>query len=231
MEIKKTAHADLERLRSKALLMGLVIATALFVVALEFSFSESDGLLDSDYLDEIAEDMEMMPPIEQDILPEADKLALTQSDQLVVVESITDLEEKEEEPAELLTETEVVEEEAEEEKVESTPVDEVEEVVPLGELEHLPQFPGGMSALMKWLTNQLKYPESAKQSKISGKVVVAFMINADGSVSDVKVVKQIDPILDREALRVVKMMPRWEPGISGGRACRTLVHMPVVFKL
>ena len=88
-----------------------------------------------------------------------------------------------------------------------------------------------MVQLMKWLTKNLKYPESARKAKISGKVVVAFMVNTDGSVSDVRLLKTVEPSLDNEALRVVRMMPKWEPGISGGKVSRTLVHLPIVFKL
>ena len=234
MEIKKTVNADLERLRPKTLFMGLVIAIAVFVVALEFSLPVSDGLLDDDFLDEIAEDMEMMPPIDQDVMSEPDKTPPSQSDQVVVVENLAEQEAKDEETlTELVTETEVEEEKLDpEEDVKLTSEEEEEEkVVPLGELEHLPQFPGGMASLIKWLTQNLKYPESAKLNKVSGRVIVSFMVNADGSVADVKIVRPVDPVLDREALRVVRMMPKWEPGVSGGRTCRTLVHLPVVFKL
>ena len=106
-----------------------------------------------------------------------------------------------------------------------------EEVKMMNEVDRLPEFPGGMAQLMKWLTKNLTYPEMAKARQISGRVVVSFIINSDGTVDDAKLLNTVDPMLDREALRVVKMMPKWNPGLSGGKACRTLVHMPVVFKL
>lgn len=232
MEIKKTYKADLEHIRTKAFLMGLLVAVVGFVAVLELSFSEGDDVFDSDFLDEIAEDMEYMPPIEEN-LPSPENIAPV-SDQVKVVEEVDNSSENEEiteiVKPEVVTETEVVEETTEE-KVEEQSEEEEQPVVTMGEVEQLPQFPGGMAQLMKWLTAHLKYPENAKMAKISGKVVVAFVVNTDGTVADVKLVKGTDPSLDNEALRVVKAMPKWSPGRAGGKPCRTLVHLPVVYKL
>ena len=101
----------------------------------------------------------------------------------------------------------------------------------LNEIDELPVFPGGNAQLIKWLTQNLKYPESAKNDKVGGKVIVEFVVNANGSVSDVKLVKNVEPRLDSEALRVVRMMPVWKAGMLGGKPCRTLVKLPIVFKL
>ena len=98
-------------------------------------------------------------------------------------------------------------------------------------VEQLPSFPGGMMEYMKWLSRNLKYPPNARQAKIQGTVMASFVVNSDGTTADVKVVKSAEASLDREALRVLRMMPRWEPGVSEGKPCRTLVHIPVVFKL
>jgi protein TonB len=97
--------------------------------------------------------------------------------------------------------------------------------------EQLPEFPGGIVAFMKWLTKNLMYPQSARQKKIEGKVVVAFIVNKDGSISDAKVVSPVSPELDKEALRLMSLMPRWEPGIENGKPCRTMFVIPIVFKL
>ena len=233
MEIKKTSNADLERMRPKTFLLGLVVAVIVFFATLELSFHESDGDFDSDFLDEIAEDMEFMPPLEEN-LPMQEQLAPVVSDQIEVVEqaeSVSENEEVEEakQQPDIVTESEV-EEEKVQETVEEQPVEE-EKVMPMGAVDELPQYPGGMAQLLKWLTAHLKYPESAKAAKISGKVIVAFIVNADGTVSDVKLVKGADPSLDNEALRVIRTMPKWQPGRAGGRPCRTLVHLPVVYKL
>lgn len=233
MEVKKSTYADLERFRPMAFLLGLVVATAAFIVALEFSFSDRDDLFDADFLDEIAEDMEFMPPMEENIpLPEPETQTPSQTDQIKVVEEAGPAEmesEAEQKPEEILTETELEEKTLEDEE-EVVPFKE-EEVKMMNEVDRLPEFPGGMAQLMKWLTKNLTYPEMAKARQISGRVVVSFIINSDGTVDDAKLLNTVDPMLDREALRVVKMMPKWNPGLSGGKACRTLVHMPVVFKL
>ena len=233
MEVKKSTYADLERFRPMAFLLGLVVATAAFIVALEFSFSDRDDLFDADFLDEIAEDMEFMPPMEENIpLPEPETQTPSQTDQIKVVEEARPAEmesEAEQKPEEILTETELEEKTLEDEE-EVVPFKE-EEVKMMNEVDRLPDFPGGMAQLMKWLTKNLTYPEMAKARQISGRVVVSFIINSDGTVDDAKLLNTVDPMLDREALRVVKMMPKWNPGLSGGKACRTLVHMPVVFKL
>ena len=98
-------------------------------------------------------------------------------------------------------------------------------------VERLPEFPGGSVEFMKWLTRNLNYPEKARQQKVQGKVVVSFVVNADGKTSDVKVITKVHPLLDREALRVIRMMPEWKPGEDKGKPCSTMIAIPVVFAL
>lgn len=98
-------------------------------------------------------------------------------------------------------------------------------------VQQIPVFPGGWSAFMQWLTKNLKYPKPAQNAKIQGTVVCSFIINKDGTVCDVKVSQSVDPLLDREALRVMKMMPKWKPGIDRDKPCRTMIAVPVVFQL
>ena len=95
----------------------------------------------------------------------------------------------------------------------------------------MPEFPGGMVYLMKWLTKNLKYPARAQQQKIQGRVIVSFIVNKDGIIADAKVIKSVDDDLDREAMRVIRMMPKWKPGIQNDKPCRTMVAIPIVFKL
>ena len=97
--------------------------------------------------------------------------------------------------------------------------------------EEMPDFPGGMVECMKWLANNVKYPEEAIQNKKEGRVIVQFVVNKDGSVMDAKVVRSIDPLLDKEALRVINLMPKWKPGKNQGEAVRVRYTMPVMFKL
>ena len=109
-------------------------------------------------------------------------------------------------------------------------------------VEQLPEFPGGMSAFVKWITDNLKYPYSAQNQKIKGRVVITFIVNRDGTTSELKVSKSAHPILDREAMRVMRMMPRWSAAMySSGffglaaaaatRPCRTMMAIPVEFAL
>lgn len=93
------------------------------------------------------------------------------------------------------------------------------------------EFPGGMGALMKWLGNNIRYPEAAQQNDIQGKVVVKFVVEKDGSIGAADVIKGVDKDLDREAIRVVKKMPKWQPGKNNGVSVRSYFTLPVVFKL
>ena len=98
-------------------------------------------------------------------------------------------------------------------------------------VEQMPSFPGGQAALMKWLADNMNYPVIAAENGVQGRVVVQFVVEKDGSVSDVQVVKSVDPSLDKEASRVVSAMPKWIPGKQNGAAVRVKYTVPVTFKL
>jgi len=98
-------------------------------------------------------------------------------------------------------------------------------------VEQLPQYPGGMSQFVKWLTETLVYPEQAMKRKIQGKVVISFIVEKDGTLSNLKVARGAHKLLDAEAMRVAKLMPKWEAGKNKGKPCKTLVNLPIVFQL
>ena len=98
-------------------------------------------------------------------------------------------------------------------------------------VEQMAEFPGGQAALMKWLSQNIRYPEAAQQNDIQGRVIVKFVVEKDGSIGQVTVVKGVDKDLDREAIRVVKKMPKWQPGKNNGVAVRSYFNLPVTFKL
>lgn len=98
-------------------------------------------------------------------------------------------------------------------------------------VEQMPSFPGGNGAMMYFLSSNIKYPIVAKENGTQGRVIVSFIVEKDGSLSDVKVERSVDPSLDREAQRVVKSMPRWNPGSQNGQAVRTKYTVPVAFRL
>ena len=98
-------------------------------------------------------------------------------------------------------------------------------------VEEMPSFPGGNAALMSYLNSNTKYPVVAQENGVQGRVIISFVVERDGSISDVKVARSVDPSLDREAQRVVKSMPRWTPGKQNGQTVRVKYTVPVVFRL
>jgi len=120
-------------------------------------------------------------------------------------------------------------------KVNEKVVDEVppkvEETKVFDVVEQMPQFKGGDAALMDYLNKNIKYPVIAEENGIQGRVVTTFVVERDGSITDVKVIKSVDPSLDKEAVRVVKSMPKWNPGKQNGSAVRVKFTLPVTFRL
>ena len=98
-------------------------------------------------------------------------------------------------------------------------------------VEQMPSFPGGMNALMDYLRKAIKYPPVAEENGIQGRVVCTFVVERDGSVTDVRVAKSVDPSLDKEAVRVVSAMPKWIPGKQNGQSVRVKYTLPVTFRL
>lgn len=98
-------------------------------------------------------------------------------------------------------------------------------------VEEMPEFPGGTTELLNYLKNNVKYPAVAKENGIEGRVMVTFVVNKDGSICDVEIVKPVNPALDKEALRVVQGMPKWKPGMQRGKNVRVKFTLPVSFRL
>lgn len=98
-------------------------------------------------------------------------------------------------------------------------------------VEQMPEYPGGMQAMIEFLQTNMKYPEDAAKQKVEGRVMVEFVVETDGSVSDVHVAKQVFPSLDAEAIRVVQAMPKWTPGKKKGKVVRVKYNLPIVFRM
>ena len=98
-------------------------------------------------------------------------------------------------------------------------------------VEQMPSFPGGKKSMMEYLKENTEYPAKAVKNKIQGRVIVQFTVDEKGNLSDVKVVKSVEPYLDAEAVRVVKSMPRWNPGMQNGKAVKVRYTLPVTFRL
>jgi protein TonB len=110
-------------------------------------------------------------------------------------------------------------------------VQEPEKPVIFDHVEQLPEFPGGATELLKWLHANIKYPTIAAEQGIQGRVTLRFVVKPDGTIGAVEIVKSLDPSCDREAVRVIKSMPKWNPGKQNGNAVHVWYHLPVTFKL
>ena len=238
LEQKKSKKADLERKRPLWFLIGLFLPALLFVALLELvTWSASRDVSDKD-LDDFLEEMEHRPKNErEDMVAAMDAHQQPKATERVKVVD----ERKEMEKLKTITDMRIVGDDDDvqptdkhdhkKDEPKAAAVDMGDNPLNFRIVEQLPEFPGGMSAYVKWLTKNLKYPLAAQKQKIEGRVVVSFVINRDGSLTDIKVSKSANPILDSEALRVAKMMPKWKPGLNNNKPCRTLFAVPIDFKL
>lgn len=117
------------------------------------------------------------------------------------------------------------------EQVIAEPVVQNDEPVSMAMVEQKPSFPGGDAAMYQWLSNNIVYPPAASEEGVSGRVVVEFVVDKDGSITRARVVRQRHPALDREALRVVNSMPKWIPGRNNGQPVKVTYTLPVTFRL
>ena len=237
MESKKTSKADLNEKRGTFFVLGIILALSLLFVSLEYTSKEFDSFLEDEYLDDLAQDFELLPSMDEE---EELETASPQERTTVLTENIKVTEEIQSEIDNTSIPTPLIEQEVtedmtnEKETDEQTPpnvAEQAEEPIQFRIVEQYPEFPGGMTEYMKWLTRNLRYPDIARSQKIQGKVVVQFIVNQDGTIADAKVVKSVNPHLDREAMRVIRMMPSWKPGIQDNKPCKTMVAVPIVFKL
>ena len=213
-------------------LLGLILVLALCLVALEWNTDGTGWSIFDEEEDDLEAELELSPLHHEEnevpmMVPTEPQEKPTPSEELRLVDE--DVEFK---PEDLAVTPPKEEDEVKPEEPElPEAVDMYDAPVDLRVVEDLPQFPGGAVEFMKWLTKNLKYPPNAQSKKIEGRVMAQFIINQDGSVSDLKLVEKLDPWCDREALRVLRMMPKWEPGLQNAKPCRTLVAIPIYFKL
>ena len=110
-----------------------------------------------------------------------------------------------------------------------TPKSETDKVYAVAEIQ--PEFPGGMTECYNWISENMNYPNAAMEKGAQGRVIVNFIINEDGSVSDVRIAQGVDPDLDKEALRIISKMPKWKPAKQNGKPVRCAFNLPLRFKL
>ena len=228
MEIKKTPKADLENRSTLYTEIGLVVA--LLVVWGAFSYSTKEKAVASLGEDTQVVGVEDMVPITQETPPpppETPKIPVL-SDQIDIVEDDIKVDDNFmslEDDANLGVEIMDYVEEVKEEVVE-------EEAIPFQLVEEKPSFNGGdANEFSKWVNSKLQYPEIAKENGVQGRVTLQFTVNPDGSVSNVKVLRGVDSSLDKEAVRVVSMSPKWKPGKQRDRAVKVTYTFPVIFQL
>lgn len=234
MEIKKSPAADLDGKHTQGFLLGVILVLALLFVALEFDYFGTAG---DDYDAEALENM--VKELDLEALKEEERIPLIKQPVREVPQSADKLNVVEDEPqVELKDEIAPPESDVELKTVDKVDNPEQPTVLDMESnplnfrvVEQLPEFPGGASEFMKWLTKNLRYPPQAQQKNIQGKVVAQFIVNKDGSISHLEILKSVHPLLDREALRVLGMMPPWKAGLQNDKPCRTQVCIPIVFKL
>jgi protein TonB len=226
MEAKKTPSADLNRTVGMFTNLGLAVAVGLTLLAFEYKSYDDSGLKDLGAASDSFEDIIDVPitqqppppppppPMEQPVIQEIpDEVKIEEK---IDVNFDVDVKETTVIKEVVITEAVVVEEKA----------DAIFDVV-----ETQPNPPGGMSGWNKYLSDNLKYPTQARRMGVEGSVILVFVINTDGSIQDVEVLRGIGGGCDEEAVKIVKNAPKWEPGKQRGRAVRTRMRLPIKFKL
>lgn len=224
MEEKKTAKANLEFGRTTFLLLGFVAALSTLFVALEWESNESLSPYWSGFSPLFIEQESMGvqgTPIETETVKPTEVTSIQPaiiSDEFNVVEEVS---------------AEEIVPEREEPETENVPLPDsiAGENIVYAEAEIMPQFKGGYIELVRFIYNNMKYPSEALKQRIQGKVWCSFIIGNDGSISNIQLEQGLNSFLDEEALRVLRIMPSWDPGIIGGRPVKVKIYLPIVFKL
>lgn len=226
MDLKKSPKADLENKRVIFTEIGLVIGLALMLVAFEWkSYEKTTVEVTTRQVENVAE--EIIPITEQKIKPPP-PAPVAQVVKINIVEDDVEVDDNISIDVEADQNTEVQEYVA---PVKVEEEESAEEVQIFMVVESMPEFPGGESALYGYLAENIKYPQMAKESGIQGRVFVTFVVERDGSVTDVRVLRGIGGGCDEEAIRVVQNMPKWTPGKQRGKSVRVQYNLPVKFTL
>ena len=213
--------------KDHVVLVGFVLILAAMFVAFEWTERDKQVTTDTGITEPIFEE-EMIPITEQEEQkqapppPEAPKveevLQIAENDANVEESTIQSSEENNQAVEIKYVPVEVEEEEPEEQQIFQV-------------VEEMPEFPGGMAECLKFIGKNIKYPTIAQENGVQGRVIIQFVVNQDGSIVDPVVMRSVDPYLDKEALRVIKTMPKWKPGKQRGKAVRVKYTVPVTFKL
>ena len=227
MEIKKSPKANLEDKRLTFVFMGLIVALAILYTAFEWTQREitvheaenEDFLVEEEIqIDQTFQEETPPPPPEPEEVPEViEEIKIVDDDVKTEEVNFTTEDTKEEVK---IQQIELPDEEPEEE---------IEEVFMV--VEEMPEFPGGMQKLMKYFSDNVRYPVVAAENGIQGRVICQFTVWKDGTIRDIVVVRGVDKSLDREAVRLIENMPKWKPGKQRGKAVSCKYTVPVSFRL
>lgn len=227
MKQKKTDRADLQNKRVLFTEIGCIVALALVYFGFEYSTAKTKtaSLEDNGVIAEM-EDMipitfeTLPPPPAAPQIPVLSDLIEIVDDDIEVEDMIINLEDDKDLGVEIIDYIEVIEEDVE------------EDTIPFILVEDKPKFKGGdANAFSKWVNERLVYPQICIENGVSGRVTLSFTIKADGTLADAKVLRGVDPALDKEALRVVNSSPKWTPGKQRDRAVAVTYTFPVIFQL
>lgn len=234
MEIKKAPSADLERGKGLSLLLGLVVALSFLFTALEWHSYATVEKIDRALNAQDLEDVIAVEDEQQEEQKEPEQVQQEQTQPEVSLPDEFKVVDNSQEVAKMNFQASDTNEKP---APPPAPVglattaapEETEEIFVV--VEEPTEFPGGNDALNKYLSKSIRYPEIAQENGIQGRVIVQFVVEKDGSTAHIEVARGVDPALDKEAVRVVKEMPKWKPGKQRGKPVRTKYTLPVVFRL
>lgn len=223
MEKKKTTKADLSRKSALFMMIGLVTSLTITITAFEWKSHDVGDLMNLGTLQDDFPDLVEIPPTEQ-LPPEAPKIKNftiidIPDDEVIDVEIDIDVD------VELTEDTEI-----NDVVFEPDAAEEVADKVVLFPEEQA-SFPGGMKAWRKFLQKNLKYPKQAKRMNLSGTVMLSFIVNKEGIISNIEVIREVGGGCDEEALRVLRLSPKWNPGLQRGRPVKSRMNIRIVFSL
>lgn len=225
---KKSPEANLENKRLTYILMGLVLSFAVFYVAFEWTDKEievydqavsQDVMFEEEMIEQTMQEEQKTPPPPPPPAPEViEEIQIVEDD--VETADINISSEDDQTQAQEVVQAPI-----------EMPEEDPEENIVFVAVEKMPSFPGGQQALMKYLNENIRYPIIAQENGVQGRVFVQFTVRKDGAIDDVQVLRSADPSLDKEAIRLIKSMPNWEPGKQRGKAVHCKFTVPIVFKL
>lgn len=236
MEVKKSLKADLEGKKSTGLLIGYVLTLAAMFVAFEWT-QKDKKVIETEPVYESVYEEDMIPISHQEEVAAPPPAAAPKiAEVLNIVDNETELVEEEVETSEEVNQAIVTNAVGTGTPSATTGpvgpvVEDVDENMVYDVVEQNPKFPGGDEALMKWLYENLKYPTICQEQGIQGRVITQFVVNRDGSIVDITIVRSPDPYMSKEAERVLKKMPKWQPGRQRGKAVRVKFTLPITFRL